>query len=134
MVINYGEIDMSLVIIPICIVTFFCSFKGLKKFDLEFNEKRKCFICYLDNIKDNETLKRIGEINMFGEREKWYPKYTNVVSYLEKKIDETNDEMYIRYLIDYKKFTKGFLCTVPFMVLSIIIPVYYLVSVIKGIH
>lgn len=114
---------MCLLIIPICIIIFYFSYKGFKKADLEFFEKRKKFIFYLDNIKDFETLKRIGEINMFGEREKWYPRYTNVIPYLEKKIEETDDKTYEAYLEDYSKFIKGYLCTMPFMVLSIVVSV-----------
>ena len=119
-------------IIPVCVIVFYCSYKGFKRIDLEFAEKRDVFVSYLDNINDIETLKRIGEINMFGERERWYPRYTNLLPYLEKKFDDTNDEKFETFINDYKRFIKGFLCTMPFIVLSIMIPVSIIVSLIRG--
>lgn len=122
---------MNLFIIPICVVSFFLFFKLFKKADREFYEERKLFVDYLDSINDLETLKRIGEINMFGVRERWYPRYTNVMPYLEKKIQETNDEKYILYQEAYEKFIKNYLRTMPFIVLSIIIPLGCIVSLFK---
>lgn len=122
---------MNLFIIPICVVSFFLFFKLFKKADRDFYEERKLFVDYLDSINDLETLKRIGEINMFGVRERWYPRYTNVMPYLEKKIQETNDEKYILYQEAYETFIKNYLRTMPFIVLSIIIPLGCILSLLK---
>jgi len=59
-----------MVVFPVCAVTFWFFVKAFKKFDSEFAKERKKFVEYLDTINDIETLKRIGEINMFGAREK----------------------------------------------------------------
>ena len=80
---------MNLFIIPVCIISLILFLRLFKKADFEFYEERKLFVDYLDSINDIETLKRIGEINMFGVRERWYPRYTNVMPYLDKKIQET---------------------------------------------
>ena len=118
---------MIFLIIVICGCVLFFSIRVFKKYDLEFYEKRQAFIAYLDTINDIETLKHIGEINMFGVREKWYPRYTNVIPYLKQKIAETNDDNYTLYLFAYERFIKKFLLTMPFIVLSIIIPIAYIV-------
>lgn len=119
---------MIFLIIAICGCVLFFSVRAFRKYDLEFYENRKVFIAYLDSINDIETLKQIGEINFLGVREKWYPKYTSVIPYLEKKIQETEDKQFILYLVAYEKFIKKFLLTMPFIVLSIIIPIAYIVS------
>ena len=113
-----------------CLFVLAISIRKLKKINSEFRVSREKFIEYLNGVHDIETLKRIGEINFLGAREKWYPAYTNVVSYLGKKIEETNDKNFIEYLIEYKKFIRGFLCTTPFIVLSIIVPLNIVVYLI----
>lgn len=118
---------MIFCIIVICSSVFFFSVKAFRKYDFEFYEKRQAFIAYLDTINDIETLKRIGEINMFGVREKWYPSYTNVMPYLKQKIAETNDDNFTSYLVAYERFIKKFLLTMPFIVLSIIVPIAFFV-------
>lgn len=119
---------MFIVILLICIVIFIFFQRKLKKASLKFEQERQNFVDYLDSKNDLETLKKIGEINMFGVRERWYPKYTNLIPYLEEQIEETNDEKFISFLTAYKIFIKMFLLTMPFVVLSIIIPLYYIVS------
>ena len=89
---------MKIVIFLICVVIFYFSIKRFRKLNIEFDKKRKKFVEYLDTINDIETLKRIGEINMFGVRERWYPRYTNLVHYLEYKIYQTNDDNFKTYL------------------------------------
>ena len=69
---------------------------------------------------------------MFGVREKWYPRYTDLIPYLEYKIQQTNDDNFKTYLIEYKKFIKHFLCTMPFIVLSIMIPVSCVISLFRN--
>ena len=123
---------MIMVVFPVCAVTFWFFVKAFKKFDSEFAKERKKFVEYLDTINDIETLKRIGEINMFGVREKWYPRYTDLIPYLEYKIRQTNDDNFKTYLIEYKKFIKHFLCTMPFIVLSIMIPVSCVISLFRN--
>ena len=120
-----------IVIFLICAVIFYFSIKRFKKIDVEFAQKRKKFVEYLDTINDIETLKRIGEINMFGVREKWYPRYTDLIPYLEYKIQQTNDDNFKTYLIEYKKFIKHFLCTMPFIVLSVMIPLSCIISLFR---
>lgn len=120
-----------IVIFLICAVIFYFSIKRFKKIDVEFAQKRKKFVEYLDTINDIETLKRIGEINMFGVREKWYPRYTDLIPYLEYKIRQTNDDNFKTYLIEYKKFIKHFLCTMPFIVLSVMIPLSCIISLFR---
>jgi len=122
---------MMIVIFLICAVIFYFSIKRFKKIDVEFAQKRKKFVEYLDTINDIETLKRIGEINMFGVREKWYPRYTDLIPYLEYKIQQTNDDNFKTYLIEYKKFIKHFLCTMPFIVLSVMIPLSCIISLFR---
>jgi hypothetical protein len=126
-----GKIKMIFLIIAICGCVLFFSVRAFRKYDLEFYKKRQEFIAYLDSINDIETLKQIGEINFLGVREKWYPKYANVIPYLEKKIRETDDENFILYLFEYEKFGKKFLLTVPFIVLSIMIPLACIVSIFR---
>ena len=123
---------MMIVIFLICAVIFWFFVKAFKKFDSEFANERKKFVEYLDTINDIETLKRIGEINMFGARERWYPLYTNQVRYLEYKIYQTNDDNFKTYLIEYKKFIKHFLCTMPFIVLSVMIPLSCIISLFRN--
>lgn len=122
---------MFFIILVICIAVFVLFQKLFKDASSQFNKERDIFIKYLDSKNDLETLKRIGEINMFGVREKWYPRYTNVIPYLEKKIAETNDENFIMYLFAYERFIKKFLLTMPFIVLSIIIPIAYIVFIFR---
>lgn len=121
-----------IVIFLICAVIFYFSIKRFKKIDVEFAQKRKKFVEYLDTINDIETLKRIGEINMFGARERWYPLYTNQVRYLEYKIYQTNDDNFKTYLLEYKECIKYFLCTIPFTILSILIPLTYILSLFRN--
>ena len=123
--------NMIMVVFPFCAVTFWFFVKAFKKFDSEFAKERKKFVEYLDTINDIETLKRIGEINMFGVREKWYPRYTDLIPYLEYKIQQTNDDNFKTYLIEYKKFIKHFLCTMPFIVLSVMIPLSCIISLFR---
>lgn len=120
---------MIIAVLIICIIVFLIFLKLFKKADYKFYEQRKDFIAYLDSINDFETLKQIGEINFMGVREKWYPKYTNVIPYLEKKIEENNDTNFIKYLIAYEEFIKKFMQTMPFIVLSIMIPLACIVSI-----
>ncbi len=122
---------MLILILCICGVVLFFSVKAFKKYDFEFYETRKEFIGYLDRIKDIETLKQIGEINFLGVREKWYPKYTNVIPYLEKKIEQNNDVNFIKYLLAYEEFIHRFMYTMPFIVLSIMIPIVCIISVFR---
>ena len=107
-----------MVVFPVCAVTFWFFVKAFKKFDSEFAKERKKFVEYLDTINDIETLKRIGEINMFGVR--------------EYKIQQTNDDNFKTYLIEYKKFIKHFLCTMPFIVLSVMIPLSCIISLFRN--
>ena len=123
---------MIMVVFPVCAVTFWFFVKAFKKFDSEFAKERKKFVEYLDKINDIETLKRIGEINMFGVREKWYPRYTDLIPYLEYKIQQTNDDNFKTYLNEYKKFIKYFLCTMPFIVLSVMIPISCIISLFRN--
>lgn len=110
----------------------FCFFSYMfKQANSEFSEEHKIFVEYLEGNNDTESLKRVGEINMFGVRERWIPKYSALISYLEKKIDETNDKEFVKYYYSYKKFVKKFLGTVPFIVLSIAIPLSCIVSLIQ---
>ncbi|MGN0730250.1 hypothetical protein [Treponema sp.] len=90
---------MFVIILFICVAIFILFQKQFKKASAEFNKEREIFVNYLDSVNDLETLKRIrGEINLFGVREKWYPRYTNVIPYLEEKIAETNDDNFMLYL------------------------------------
>lgn len=116
-----------------CCLLLFCFFiKLFRKADSEFNEQRERFVCYLENINDLETLKRIGEINMFGVRERWYPRYTNLIPYIEDKIEQTDDDNFKIYLDSYERFIKDFLCTMPFIILSMLIPIIYIISIFKN--
>ena len=108
-----------MVVFPVCAVTFWFFVKAFKKFDSEFAKERKKFVEYLDTI------------NMFGVREKWYPRYTDLIPYLEYKIQQTNDDNFKTYLIEYKKFIKHFLCTMPFIVLSVMIPLSCIISLFR---
>lgn len=112
-------------------VVFVFLIKTFKKANSEFNEKRKTFVKYVESINDMETLKHIGEINMFGDRERWYPNYLNLVFYMKKKIEQTNDEHFKWYLTEYKIFMKKYLCTMPFIFL---IPMIFLGYIMKHFH
>ncbi len=61
---------MFIIILVICIAVFVLFQKLFKDASAQFNKERNIFIKYLDSKNDIETLKRIGEINMFGVREK----------------------------------------------------------------
>ena len=122
---------MIILIFCICGFILFFSVRAFRKYDFEFYETRKEFIEYLDRIKDLEALKQIGEINFLGVREKWYPKYTNVIPYLEKKIEQNNDANFIKYLLAYEEFVRRFMYTMPFIILSIMIPIVCIVSVFR---
>lgn len=123
---------MIFIVFSICVCVFIFFVRKFRKYDFIFYEKRKEFIEYLDSISDFETLKQIGEINFLGVREKWYPKYTSVIPYLEKKIAENNDVNFIKYLVAYEEFVHRFLCTMPFIVLSLLIPIACVVSIFRN--
>ncbi len=99
----------------ICIISFLIAHKIYKKEGSKFKKNKQDFVDYLDSMNDTETLRKIGIINIFGERETWFPSYGSIVKYLKKKISETNDANFIKYLEDYKKMVKVFMCTMPFM-------------------
>jgi hypothetical protein len=63
-----------------------------------------------------------------GVREDWIPKSTSLIPYLEKKIEETHDKNFENYLADYKQFIQNFMRTMPFIVLSIFIPLAYIIK------
>ena len=111
---------------------FCCEYKKILEADSTFYYERNIFVEYLDSKNDIETLKHIGEINMFGVREQWYPRYTNLVPYLEEKISQTGDVAFIDFLEEYQLFIKRFLTTMPFIVISIIIPIAYVVSLFRS--
>lgn len=115
-----------------CAIVFVVNIRKFKKADSTFYYERNKFVEYLDSKNDIETLKHIGEINMFGVRERWYPRYTNLVPYLEEKISQTGDVTFIDFLEEYQLFIKQFLTTMPFIVLSIIIPIAYVVSLFRS--
>lgn len=115
-----------------CAIVFVVNIRKFKKADSTFYYERSKFVEYLDSKNDIETLKHIGEINMFGVRERWYPRYTNLVPYLEEKISQTGDVAFIDFLEEYQLFIKRFLTTMPFIVLSIIIPIAYVLSLFRS--
>lgn len=114
-----------------CAIVFVVNIRKFKKADSTFYYERNKFVEYLDSKNDIETLKHIGEINMFGVRERWYPRYTNLVPYIEEKINQTNDAAFIEFLEEYQLFIKRFLTTMPFIVLSIMIPIACIVSLLR---
>lgn len=115
-----------------CAIVFVVNIRKFKKADSTFYYERNKFVEYLDSKNDIETLKHIGEINMFGVRERWYPRYTNLVPYLEEKISQTGDVAFIDFLEECQLFIKRFLTTMPFIVLSIIITIAYVVSLFRS--
>ena len=122
---------MVAIVFPVCAVVFVFFLKAFIKANQEFNEKRKVFVEYLDRKKDVETLKAIGEINIFDARERWYPSYISVCHALENKILQTNDENFMTFYIAYKAFIKRFLLTMPFVFLSVLISVVCIMSFFK---
>jgi hypothetical protein len=119
---------MGILIFITCIVVFVFFIKKYKNYELAFCEKREAFIDYLYSINDIESLKKIGAINFMGVREDWIPKSTSLIPYLEKKIEETHDKNFENYLADYKQFIRNFMRTMPFIVLSIFIPLAYIIK------
>ena len=119
---------MNVLVVLICVFVLIIAVKKYKKYDLEISEKRNEFIEYLYSINDVESLKKIGAINFMGVREDWVPNATSLIPYLEKKIEETGDKNFIEYLNAYQKFLRAFLCTMPFIVSSIVIPLSIIVS------
>lgn len=122
---------MVAIVIPICAVVFVFFLKAFIKANQEFNEKRKVFVEYLDSKNDVETLKAIGEINIFDARERWYPSYFSVCHALENKIFQTNDEYFVNFYFAYKTFIKKFLLTMPFVFLSVLISLNCIMSLFK---
>lgn len=96
---------MKVIIISIiclsCLVMFI---KKLRKAIYTYNTEREKFVLYLDSINDVETLKKIGEINMFDQRERVYPAYYKVVNWLKTKIENEKDEHFIKFLESYEDF------------------------------
>ena len=78
--------------------------KKLRKAIYTYNTEREKFVLYLDSINDVETLKKIGEINMFDQRERVYPAYYKVVNWLKTKIENEKDEHFIKFLESYEDF------------------------------
>lgn len=105
--------------------------KTYRKYDKEFAEKREKFVEYLDERNDLETLKKIGEINMFGQRERVYPRYSQIVDYIEKKYQETQDENFLNFLNDYEYFVKKFFLIMPFVMFSIMALLHSTIEIVK---
>lgn len=111
-------------------ICYFCIIIGsfiiyiiLKKFKqhiVQFEQKRKKFVEYLKNNNDIESLKKIGEINMFGKYERWYPNYYLIKQYIEDNVKiSTEFSIFLDALITYKKkYTK---CLIPVIGLLLII-------------
>src|SRR5574344_437750 len=100
----------NLIFCIVCIMVCCFTLWKMKILNKVFSNKKKIFVNYLESSNDVETLKRIGEINIFGQREKWVPKYSYVKYWLEKKIEETKDANYIEYLKAYKHFVFQMSC------------------------
>ncbi len=111
-----------LIILLVALIIFIS--RKYRKYDKEFAEKREKFVEYLDEKNDIETLKKIGEINMFGQRERVYPRYSQIVDYIEKKYQETKDEKFKEFLKDYKIQVINFSIMIPIIIISILIIIH----------
>lgn len=118
----------NFIISLLCVISCILVLIKMKKINKLYIEKREPFVSYLDEINDLETLKRIGEINIFDQREKWVPKYSYVKKWLEYKIDETKDENYIAFYKDYRHFVFSMALYSPVLLFSIGIPVSIILS------
>ena len=92
---------LILIIIFLCVIDFFIIRKLIKNYKSMEND-RYLFVEYLKKINDYEMLKNIGEINMFGQYERWYPSPNRIIENLKEKKD---DKEYLDY---YEKYTKNF--------------------------
>lgn len=97
----------------------------LRKFKLyivQFEQRRNSFVEYLKKNNDIESLKKIGEINMFGQYERWYPNYYSIKQYIEDNLNVSADfSIFLDALIIYKKnYIKSL---IPLIVILIIIDI-----------
>lgn len=95
---------INILIIIFCIFLIFILLRKFKR-DIQIYEKqRKEFVLYLKKINDFETLKKIGEINLFDKYERWYPNFYSMKYYLTKKVDkDIQFSTFLNSLIIFKK-------------------------------
>ena len=93
-----------LLIIGLGIIDFFMIQKAIKINRLMENE-RSIFVEYLEKVNDYKMLKNIGEINMFDQRERWYPSPKRIIETLKEKM---NDNNYSDYYEKYSKNLRSF--------------------------
>ncbi len=106
--------------------------KTFRKYNKEFAEKRSEFVAYLDEIGDIETLKAIGEINWFGQREQVFPRYSQIVNYIEEKYAKTKDEKFKKFLEDYRVHVGNFSIVMPMIIISILVIIHSVGKLISG--
>lgn len=99
-------ISIVFIIIIVGIDIFLC--KEIKKILVIYKSCRKDFIDYLYETNDFETLKRIGEINMFNQEERWYPSYFSVTDWLYERYKSTKEDNYLLFMDEYEQFNKKF--------------------------
>ena len=97
-------IVIILLILGLGIIDFFMIQKAIKINRLMENE-RSVFVEYLEKVNDYKMLKDIGEINMFDQRERWYPSPNRIIKTLKEKL---NDNNYSDYYEKYSKNLKSF--------------------------
>ena len=87
-------------------------------------ENDRClFVEYLNKINDYEMLKNIGEINMFGQYERWYPSPNRILKKLKEKLDNKDYfDYYEKYSQNLKSYTffAFFSGLISFVVLNIV--------------
>lgn len=110
---------MKFLLLPFLIISQVFIVKTYKKEDTKYEEEHALFVKHLDELKDDKTLRIIGEIvNEFGQRERWYSTGFDIPKrrHLKRKYRETNDEFYKRYLDALNEMTKKeALLLIPFV-------------------
>ncbi len=96
---------LILIIIFLCVIDFFIIRKLIKNYKSMEND-RCLFVEYLKKINDYEMLKNIGEINMFGQYERWYPSPNRILKKLKEKLDNKDYfDYYEKYSQNLKSYT-----------------------------
>ena len=116
-----------LILLILCAIDFLLIQKTIilhKKMEKD----RNLFVQYLEKVNDYIMLKNIGEINMFNQRERWYPSPTRIIKKLKEK---KSDKNYLEYCEQYSKNFKVYLfftCITGFISFVIIIMVSLLIQ------
>ena len=99
-----------------CIASIFFLMIKFDKIIHNFEQKRKLYVTYLIETNDINGLKKIGEINIFGQHERWYPNYNSILKYLkEKSLTDKKTEEYLSVFEQYKdKYIKFLLGIMTF--------------------